>query len=396
MSATVTNAYTGIGTRAEYFNFQADVPTIVHAGDGTDYVFAYNGSDLIFGEGGRDYINALGGDDVIFGDYGTNDINGVVPTGFTQAGAGDIIRAGGGNDVVFGGAGRDYINGESGNDYLDGGVDGDVIYGGFGSDQLYGRDGDDILWGGSPAATSGAGTYPSFGPLFAGSTITLNYNGLNDTLIAPFEAGNSFGEASPNDASDDILDGGAGNDLLDGGAGADILVGGTGTDTANYLGATGTVNINLTSGTGLGAEAAGDVLSGIEDVNGSAFGDLLRGDAEANTLFGAGGGDVLIGEGGNDVLVGGTGGDVLNGGAGNDAFFFRNETGTDTITDFDQSGDDVLIFSGFSTSVTVNDLTFTAINGGADTLVTAANWQGSVVLQNTTFSVIGQDDFLFV
>jgi hypothetical protein len=56
MTATNSMFYTGVSTQAEYFNLPVDAPTIINAGDGTDYVFAYNRADLIFGQGGRDVI----------------------------------------------------------------------------------------------------------------------------------------------------------------------------------------------------------------------------------------------------------------------------------------------------------------------------------------------------
>ncbi len=41
-----------------------------------------------------------------------------------------------------------------------------------------------------------------------------------------------------------------------------------------------------------GGEAAGDTLTGIEQVMGSAFADTLTGDANVNTLWGLAGDDV--------------------------------------------------------------------------------------------------------
>src|SRR3546814_4359380 len=70
------------------------------------------------------------------------------------------------------------------------------------------------------------------------------------------------------DAGANVLDGGAGNDILTGGGGADTLIGGAGTDTASYAGYSGGVTVNLAPGTGPGGEAAGDTLTGIENVTG--------------------------------------------------------------------------------------------------------------------------------
>src|SRR3546814_5612601 len=76
-------------------------------------------------------------------------------------------------------------------------------------------------------------------------------------------------------AGDDTLDGGNGNDTLTGGAGADALIGGSGTDTASYAGSANGVTVDLTTGTGLGGDAQGDTLSGIENLTGSNYDDTL-------------------------------------------------------------------------------------------------------------------------
>ncbi|MGQ9370018.1 M10 family metallopeptidase C-terminal domain-containing protein, partial [Azospirillum sp. A39] len=115
----------------------------------------------------------------------------------------------------------------------------------------------------------------------------------------------------------DSLVGGDGDDVLSGGAGADTLSGGAGIDTADYGAAGAGVTAGLAGGGG--GEAAGDVLSGVENLVGSAHADTLAGDAGANTLYGGGGGDSLVGGAGDDVLSGGDGDDTLAGGAGNDA-----------------------------------------------------------------------------
>jgi Ca2+-binding RTX toxin-like protein len=94
---------------------------------------------------------------------------------------------------------------------------------------------------------------------------------------------------------------------------ADTLMGDAGLDTADYTASDGAIAIDLAVGTGSGGHAAGDTLSGIERVLGSAFSDTLSGDAEANTLEGGAGDDTLAGRGGGDVLAGGVGtGDTLD------------------------------------------------------------------------------------
>ena len=126
-------------------------------------------------------------------------------------------------------------------------------------------------------------------------------------------------------SSNDTLSGGGGNDVLIGGAGANALDGGAGSDTADYSAATQVVRIDLNDGTvvnnGYGQI---DSLTGIENLTGGAFNDVLVGQADANTLIGNAGADYLIGLGGNDVLDGGTGAaNTLQGGLGDDRYIVR-------------------------------------------------------------------------
>lgn len=138
-------------------------------------------------------------------------------------------------------------------------------------------------------------------------------------------------------AGNDRLWGGDNGDVLDGGLGADELNGGAGRDWANYNGSAFGVQVNLAKGRGTGGDAAGDRLTQIENLRGSAFNDRLTGDQHANTLFG---------RAGNDTLKGGLGQDRLSGGLGDDVFVFAflAEAG-DTITDFNARGNDTIRLS---------------------------------------------------
>jgi Ca2+-binding RTX toxin-like protein len=69
--------------------------------------------------------------------------------------------------------------------------------------------------------------------------------------------------------------------------------------------------------------------TGIENVLGTSFNDIIRGNTRDNELFGFGGDDDLFGNAGVDSLYGGDGNDDLFGEAGNDWLF--GEAGLDTL-----------------------------------------------------------------
>ena len=75
-------------------------------------------------------------------------------------------------------------------------------------------------------------------------------------------------------------------------------------------------------------ESEGDILVGIEGVEGSAFDDTITGND------------------GDNLLIGGAGNDTLSGGAGDDTYEFGNGDGQDTILNSDPDPDstDVLAF----------------------------------------------------
>ena len=77
--------------------------------------------------------------------------------------------------------------------------------------------------------------------------------------------------------------------------------------------ATAGVNVDLRNGLDFnhgGGYALGDLISGVENVVGSAFADTLIGDDGANRLTGGDGGDRLEAGGGRDTLIGGRGDDT--------------------------------------------------------------------------------------
>ncbi|KFF98969.1 calcium-binding protein [Streptomyces scabiei] len=142
------------------------------------------------------------------------------------------------------------------------------------------------------------------------------------------ESGNDVINGGPSPGSN-ILNGGTGNDTLNGGVTFDLLIGGTGadrlsggggaSDIASYLesGSGVVVDIDNAADDGIGGEGD-NVLTDVEIIYGSPFGDTLTGGTANDILSGFGGNDLLVGGTGNDTLVGGAGSDTHSGGAGND------------------------------------------------------------------------------
>jgi Ca2+-binding RTX toxin-like protein len=159
----------------------------------------------------------------------------------------------------------------------------------------------------------------------------------NDTLWG--EIGD---DSLSGDVGDDELLGGEGADTLIGGDGADQLQGGDGRDLADYCHSGSAVNIDLSlDGPSSGGHAEGDVLSGIEDINGSDGNDTLTGDTQGNALTGRDGADSLRGRWGDDTLEGGNGQDTLEGGFDNDLLIGGD--GNDVLRGGDDDGNDTLI-----------------------------------------------------
>jgi Ca2+-binding RTX toxin-like protein len=286
----------------------------------------------------------------------------------TGTAGGDFLVGGDNNDVLLGLAEHDELQGGAGNDELRGGAGDDVLRGDAGDDVLFGEDGRDFLFGGAgrDVLHSSAGG----DQLFGGDD--------NDVLIAS--------------TADDRMDGGAGT-----------------SDTVSYRSASAAVQVDLRlQGSSQATGGSGsDFIVGVENIEGSAFNDLLTGDGNANILLGFGAGDSLVGGGGadyldggdgNDVLVGDSGGDTLIGGSGADFFLYRlasdsTAANMDRIVDF-QSGTDRLDLRQMATG---ND-SFAIATQGSDTFVfidLGRNGSTDSIIRLTGANAIVAGDILF-
>jgi Ca2+-binding RTX toxin-like protein len=98
---------------------------------------------------------------------------------------------------------------------------------------------------------------------------------------------------------------------------------------------------------------------------------------------------VLFGGSGNDMLIGGRGKDTLTGDRGADQFVFGAGDGRDTVTDFEDGIDRIVISSG---AAGMNDLTLASVRGGA----TVAFGTVEIMLAGETLATITAADFDFV
>lgn len=296
----------------------------------TDIEHAYGsaGDDVLTASGAIEsvLIDGRGGNDTITGSDFNDTLRGGDGDDLLQGGAGDDTLVGGpGFDTLLGGNGNDrlYISGYD--DWGDGGdgYDTVVVQGGgpvyidldvWNVERAYGGDGDDYFYGDYRAVS-----------------VEINAGAGNDWLVGG--------------SANDTLRGGAGNDSFEGGVGADLIVGGDGVDIAYFSRSGAAVTVNLTTGMGSGGVAEGDRLSGIENIQGSYYGDTLIGNTAANQLDGWEGNDTLSGGKGDDTFIGGNGSDLLIGGSGADAFrFLRYDTGSDTIQDFENGVDRIEVY----------------------------------------------------
>ncbi len=352
-------------------------------GDGNDMLDGGAGADRLYGGAGVDTVSYSGSDGAVTVDLeaGTGkgghaegdvivDVENVVGSDY-----GDLLRGGVGANRLDGGAGVDTVS-YSGSDvavtvnletgtgkrgHAEGDVIvqvenvvgsgyGDVLTGDDGGNRLYGSDGNDLLEGGAGADRLDGGL----------GVDTVSYSGSDEAVTVNLEAGTGKGGHAEGDVIVDVenvtgsgyrdvlmgdnsanrlsggggndrLSGRGGNDVLEGGAGADRLDGGLGVDTVSYSGSDEAVTVDLEAGAVEGGDAEGDVIVDVENVLGSGYGDVLRGDNGANRLSGGGGNDRLSGRGGNDVLAGGAGGDRLLGGAGLDTVSYSGSDEAVTV-----------------------------------------------------------------
>ncbi|WP_269451111.1 calcium-binding protein, partial [Tistrella mobilis] len=292
--------------------------TIARGGDGNDIIEGSPEDDQIYGDGGNDFISAGYGSDVVHGGDGDDEIVG-----------------GEGDDYLYGDEGNDKIYGYNNDDFLAGGDGDDILNGGGGIDVITGGSGDDhiILYSTEGSVDGGTGYDTAFAQWHTLGLLVLEnieelqitqnisatiqqlsfftiFRSAYDDLTSPLvfeltgdggtfdisqrvedsqrtfiDAHNLAGLAIITSGNEsDVILGSVFDDLIIGGAGGDEIYGGAGNDTASYASAAARVHVNMATGKGSLGDAAGDLLSSIENLNGSAFNDILEGDEGNNRL----------------------------------------------------------------------------------------------------------------
>jgi len=252
----------------------------VYGRGGDDEINGGAGADHIFGEAGNDTILGGAGDDTIFGNEGDDVLYGEADNDFIIGGGGsDLINGGSGNDGVLGDGGNDIIFGEGGDDWLAGDAGEDVLLGGAGNDQLMGGEGGDSISGGAD------------NDFISG--------GIGEDLLS-------------GGAGDDQIFAGADNDTIYSGGGNDTILGDGGVDVIAFTNAAAAIDVHLlNNAVSDDGDGGVDYIQEVENVDGSAYNDIIIADDIDNVLNGWIGNDTIEGSGGSDTINGGEGDDVL-------------------------------------------------------------------------------------
>lgn len=136
-----------------------------------------------------------------------------------------------------------------------------------------------------------------------------------------------------------------------------------------------------------------DVMSGNggrDHLMGYKGNDILSGGVGSDTVVGGLGNDRLNGGTQGDTLEGGAGRDTLTGGGGSDRFVFKNGSGRDTVTDYRDGSDKIVI--GWSRADSFDDLSISDTTAGAR----ISDGKNIVILHDVEASALDFRDFIFV
>ncbi len=253
-----------------------------------------------------------------------------------------------------------------------------------GNDVFDGRGGfDTAVYNNDTAVTAGitvdmaAGTVT--GPAAIGTDTLQGMEAIRGTNFADVYVATGFSGSSTNAGSFGTF-----NEFE--GLGGNDTITGNGNTRITFNVATAGVTVDLVAGTAMGDASVGtDTFTGVSQVRGSNFADIIIGNGSNN---------ILEGQGGNDIITGGQGNDTLTGGADADVFVFGDGFGFDTVTDFHQGDADEIDLTGVAGVYDFETLETLATQDGANTVIDFGD--GNVLtLNNVTLASLTESDFIF-
>ena len=354
-----------------------DNTILVHVGDSSDENRQGGaGVDVMDLGGGDDTANTGGGlMNVNLGGSGADNLTGQGVLDFLLGGSGNdtitvtgyfaIVRGGSGDDTIyganrsdsqeslFGDEGADTIYGRAGTDFIYGGDNADTIYGGAGDDHIVGGAGDDELTGGT-----GADTFYFWEGHDTDTIKDFNAADGDKINLIVFDKTITWDQVSAKITT--VTD-------------ENSVVTGVQIDLSDWGG--GTV-----------------IVDGITSVS-----DLTEDMFVLNQLVGTD--DV------DDDLVGGDSDDTMTGGTGADTFYFGEDSGDDTITDFSTTEGDKIDLTAFSASITweqlqaamtavEDDTSTTDVDESGTKIDLSAYGGGTITLRGVTSTDLTADMFV--
>lgn len=372
-----------------------------------DTLTGTSSNDEIFGDDGHDLLQGLDGNDTLIGNFGSDTLDGGTGVDTMAGGEGNdtyyvddvndlvvetwagyqdtdivyvlidyydvgsaaveqIYYSGNGSGTILGSDSNNFINSSIGTDWLEGKGGNDWLFGGGGDDHLEGGTGNDELDGWQGADTMIGGTGDDVYHVDSASDVVTEYAGEGiDTVKvrkSSYALPANVENADLRYFSGSIsVTGTSANNLFIMGTGAQSVIGSTGIDTISYAFTT-AVEVDLWTVT-LGGEAADDYMTGIENLTGSSYDDVLRALGTQSIIDGGAGADTMEGRNGSDIYYVDNSGDTVieAAGGGTDEVRIRNLS-TYTLPAYVEKLTNSTNYYGF---IGIGNSQSNEINGGA-------------------------------